>query len=108
MALHGVLHGMSSFLLPRLANLIGRKYVMTSVIIGLTASYVGFLFWTPSEGGLPQMMGIIATQGLLEGGLCTLQVGKFALFVSWFVYSRTSNVSAIWRLSSLPVTGLQI
>jgi hypothetical protein len=25
-----------------------------------------------------------------------------------FVYSRTSNFSAIWRLSPLPVTGLQI
>jgi hypothetical protein len=25
-----------------------------------------------------------------------------------FVYSRTSNFSAIWRLSPLPVTGIQI
>jgi hypothetical protein len=25
-----------------------------------------------------------------------------------FVYTHTSNFSAIWRLSSLPVTGLQI
>jgi hypothetical protein len=76
MALKGVLHGMSSFLLPRLANLIGRKYVMTSVIIGLTASYVGLLVWMPTDGGLPQMMGIVAAQGLFEGGLCTLLVGK--------------------------------
>jgi hypothetical protein len=30
------------------------------------------------------------------------------LFVSLFVYSRTSNFSAIWQLSLLPVTGLQI
>jgi hypothetical protein len=76
MALKGVSHGVSSFLLPRLANLIGKKYVMTSVIIGLTASYVEFLFWTPSDGGLPQMMGILTVQGLLEGGLSTLLVGK--------------------------------
>jgi hypothetical protein len=25
-----------------------------------------------------------------------------------FVFSHTSNISAIWRLSPLPVTGLQI
>jgi hypothetical protein len=30
------------------------------------------------------------------------------LFVCLFVYSRTSNFSAIWQLSPLPVTGLQI
>jgi hypothetical protein len=30
------------------------------------------------------------------------------LFVCLFVYSRTSNFSAIWRLSPLPVTGLPI
>jgi hypothetical protein len=30
------------------------------------------------------------------------------IFVCLFVYSRTSNLSAIWRLSPLPVTGLQI
>jgi hypothetical protein len=30
------------------------------------------------------------------------------LFVCLFVLSRTSNFSAIWRLSPLPVTGLQI
>jgi hypothetical protein len=29
-------------------------------------------------------------------------------FVCLFVLSRTSNFSAIWRLSPLPVTGLQI
>jgi hypothetical protein len=29
-------------------------------------------------------------------------------FVYLFVYSRTSNFSAIWRLSPLAVTGLQI
>jgi hypothetical protein len=30
------------------------------------------------------------------------------LFVCLFVYSHTSNFSAIWWLSPLPVTGLQI
>jgi hypothetical protein len=30
------------------------------------------------------------------------------LFVCLFVLSRTSNFSAIWRLSPLPVTGLLI
>jgi hypothetical protein len=30
------------------------------------------------------------------------------LMIFCFVYSRTSNFSAIWRLSPLPVTGLQI
>jgi hypothetical protein len=30
------------------------------------------------------------------------------LFVCLFVYSRTSNFSANWWLSPLPVTGLQI
>jgi hypothetical protein len=30
------------------------------------------------------------------------------LFVCLLVYSRTSNFSAIWRLSPLPVSGLQI
>jgi hypothetical protein len=30
------------------------------------------------------------------------------LFVCLFVLSRKSNFSAIWRLSPLPVTGLQI
>jgi hypothetical protein len=29
-------------------------------------------------------------------------------FFGLIVYSRTSNFSAIWRLSPLPVTGLQI
>jgi hypothetical protein len=29
------------------------------------------------------------------------------LFVCLFAYSHTSNISAIWRLSPLPVTGLQ-
>jgi hypothetical protein len=33
---------------------------------------------------------------------------KFILFVCLFVLSRTNNFSAIWRLSPLPVTGLQI
>jgi hypothetical protein len=32
----------------------------------------------------------------------------FCLFVCLFVLSRTSNFSAIWRLSPLPATGLQI
>jgi hypothetical protein len=30
------------------------------------------------------------------------------LFVCLFVLSRTSSFSAIWQLSPLPVTGLQI
>jgi hypothetical protein len=33
---------------------------------------------------------------------------SMSLFVYWLVYSRTCNFSAIWRLSPLPVTGLQI
>jgi hypothetical protein len=33
---------------------------------------------------------------------------RMILFVRLFVLSRTSNFSAIWRLSPLPVTGLQI
>jgi hypothetical protein len=30
------------------------------------------------------------------------------VFVCLFVFSRMSNFSAIWRLSPVPVTGLQI
>jgi hypothetical protein len=33
---------------------------------------------------------------------------KVFVFVCLFVYSRMSNSSTIWRLSPLPVTGLQI
>jgi hypothetical protein len=33
---------------------------------------------------------------------------ELCLFVCLFVLSRTSNFSAIWRLSPLPATGLQI
>jgi hypothetical protein len=32
----------------------------------------------------------------------------FFVFVCLFVLSRTSNFSAIWQLSPLPATGLQI
>jgi hypothetical protein len=32
----------------------------------------------------------------------------YSFFVCLFVYSHTSNFSAIWLLSPLPVTGLQI
>jgi hypothetical protein len=37
----------------------------------------------------------------------TLELAKL-MFVCLFVLSLTSNFSAIWRLSTLPVTGLQI
>jgi hypothetical protein len=34
---------------------------------------------------------------------------RFVQFLSYlFVLSRTSNFSAVWQLSPLPVTGLQI
>jgi hypothetical protein len=34
--------------------------------------------------------------------------GFVVLFACFFVLSRTSNFSGIWRLSPLPVSGLQI
>ncbi|XP_061186046.1 protein unc-93 homolog A-like isoform X2 [Saccostrea echinata] len=73
MALHGVFSGISSIVLPRLANLIGRKYVLTLLIIGFTITYVVFLEWTPIKDELPQMMGFISIQGVLEGGFNTMQ-----------------------------------
>jgi hypothetical protein len=36
------------------------------------------------------------------------KVEIFLFLVVCFILSRTSNFSAIWRLSPLPVTGLQI
>jgi hypothetical protein len=39
---------------------------------------------------------------------CGLQANFNKTFFCLFVLSRTSNFSAIWRLSPLPVTGLQI
>ncbi|XP_055997689.1 protein unc-93 homolog A-like [Ostrea edulis] len=110
MALNGVLNGISSFLLPRLANLIGRKYVMTSLIIGITASYVGFLVWMPTDDGLPQIMGIVAVQGLLEGGLCTLLAtllssmytektdAAFASLETWKALGNTVNIGLAYYL----------
>ncbi|XP_048729428.1 protein unc-93 homolog A-like isoform X2 [Ostrea edulis] len=110
MALKGVMNGISSFLLPRLANLIGRKYVMTSLIIGITASYVGFLVWTPTDDGLPQIMGIIAVQGLFEGGFYTLLAAllsfmyakkteaAFASLTTWKALGNTVNIGLAYYL----------
>jgi hypothetical protein len=41
-------------------------------------------------------------------GVIALGLRKLLENVCLFVLSRTSNFSAIWRLSPLPVTGLQI
>ncbi|XP_055997690.1 protein unc-93 homolog A-like [Ostrea edulis] len=110
MALNGVMNGISSFLLPRLANRIGRKYVMASLIIGITAVHVGFLVWTTTDDGLPQIIGIIAVHGLLEGGFCTLLVAllsfmyaentdaSFASFTTWKALGNTVNIGLAYYL----------
>jgi hypothetical protein len=45
---------------------------------------------------------------ICASALTTAPRGRLVIFICLFVLSRTSNFSAIWRLSPLPVTGLQI
>jgi hypothetical protein len=45
---------------------------------------------------------------VLNKEMLQLMLTYACLFVCLFVYSRTNNFSTIWRLSPLPVTGLQI
>ncbi|XP_061169965.1 protein unc-93 homolog A-like [Saccostrea echinata] len=96
MALHGLLSGVSSIFLPRLANFISRKYVVTSLIIGITITHVVFLIWTPVNDELPQMMGFISIQGVLEGGLSTM----LCAFLS-FMYPKKTDAAfaslATWK-----------
>jgi hypothetical protein len=47
-------------------------------------------------------------KNILNWGRGTDTRAEPSMFVCLFVLSRTSNFSAIWRLSQLPVTGLQI
>jgi hypothetical protein len=46
--------------------------------------------------------------GLLQDTVSPLGDMVHFLFVRLIVYIRTSNLSAIWLLSPLPVAGLQI
>jgi hypothetical protein len=51
------------------------------------------------------------TQSQLKDPFPRLTTGferQICLFVGWLVFSHTSNFSAIWRLSPLPVTRLKI
>jgi hypothetical protein len=41
-------------------------------------------------------------------GIVVPQVVLFLVYLYYFFLSRSSNISAVWQLSTLPVTGQQI
>jgi hypothetical protein len=51
---------------------------------------------------------VYAQQNVAEAANKDSETSELKYLVCLFVYSHTSNFSAIWWLSPLPVTGLQI
>ncbi|XP_061189400.1 protein unc-93 homolog A-like [Saccostrea echinata] len=110
MALQGLFSGISSVVLPALANLISRKYVISLIIIGIITSHVGLLVWTPTNDKLLHMLGFVSLHGILDGGFRTLIFtvvsymypdktdGAFASVATWRAIGYTINIILAYYL----------
>ncbi|XP_062578324.1 protein unc-93 homolog A-like [Saccostrea cucullata] len=110
MALQGLFSGFSSAVLPALAKLISRKYVISLIIVGILASHVGLFLWEPTSDQLLHMLGFLSLHGILDGGFRTLIFtvvsymypkktdGAFASIATWRAIGYTINIILAYYL----------